>query len=102
MTIANAVPARTYALLSNQYVQVTDWIPTSVQPVHIGEYQVREALKTEHRRAERLVGRPYRFWDGSCWRAWKGGPVSIFGKYPGHQWRGLVRQAGTTTSKETP
>lgn len=98
MTTTNAVPARHWAQVNSKQVEVTAWLPSNTRPVHIGEYQV---MSTRAGRG-RLVGRAYRYWDGSCWRSWQGGPVSIFGQYLGHQWRGLVKQAGTTTtSKET-
>lgn len=66
----------------------TAWFGSDVAPVRIGYYEVRGP---EHWNSRgHLIGRPFRYWNGSSWRAWKDGPISIFGSHMKHEWRCLA------------
>lgn len=69
----------------------TPWFPVSIKPVHIGRYEVQGK---EHWNCKSFLrGGPLRYWDGEMWRAWEGGPQSVFGGHHSHQWRGLAERA---------
>jgi len=74
--------------------KVTEWYPHDVKPVHIGQYEVSNGDGVSQRSKAYLVGRSMRFWDGSQWRSWQGGPVSVFGQSSSHRWRGLSKKSG--------
>lgn len=79
----------------------TPWFDASVKPARPGLYEVRHdpATRPGPRSHKRLRGGPWRYWDGTEWRAgWipfanlsKTWP-SIFGSHESHQWRGLAQE----------
>lgn len=64
------------------------WFPASIKPAHVGIYEMRGREHWNCRTA--LKGARIRFWDGAIWRAWEGGPQSVFGGHATHEWRGLA------------
>lgn len=79
--------------------QLTPWFPAGFKPARKGWYEVSDG-GLHHRSRGRLVGRPFRYWDGSYWRVGAPGekwaancPPSIFGTHFAHQWRGLAKPA---------
>jgi hypothetical protein len=72
---------------------VTEWFPGNVKPVRPGFYEVRNdpATAPSTRSQMYLTGRR-RYFNGETWRGgWLGEIVSIFGRHPSHQWRGLTK-----------
>lgn len=64
------------------------WIPSSVNPVHVGYYQTR---RNQNQREY-----PMKFWDGYVWRIGKEMPKSNFGYWVvrngKEHWRGLAEK----------
>ena len=65
-------------------VAPSPWYDHCLHPARPGYYRVR---------GQRLVGSPYRYFDGAMWLTYKGGHRSIFGSRADHAWQGLARRA---------
>lgn len=74
--------------------KMTDWFPYNVNPVHVGEYEVRNSRPLRWNATGRLFGRNRRYWDGTRWLTFdldnRWGRISIMGTHETHQWRGLA------------
>lgn len=69
----------------------TNWYPGSVLPIRAGRYKVRN--KPYHKIEMRLSAAPFRYWNGVQWLTYKGGPRSVMGQSPFHEWKGLTECA---------
>ncbi len=73
------------------------WYSGSIKPDLPGWYEVCEIPNLHHNARGKLLGNPYRWWDGKRW--WTGSPyqswrtTTIFGTHVNHYWRGLTARA---------
>lgn len=75
-------------------MKTTKWIPGSINPVHVGMYEVRNNRLMDRRYKGYLTGSKFRYWNGKRWMCAGPGSVfgdttSIMGTHDSHEWRGL-------------